>query len=153
MDAPWPLGAIAVLSSLLDSLWLSPGGPVWESLLVHFGGGFGTQFCSNLEAVSGLILELTRDSFWTSFGVPKVSRKVARRHTESQQIRIPTWKASVARFSGIIIGVVGPLHPTGACGGASNGRVALLQEAIFHEPQEFAVSRGRRDRGRREGGV
>ena len=39
------------------------------------------------------------------------------------------------------------------CGGASNGRVALLQEAIFNEPQEFAVPRGRRDRGRREGGV
>ena len=27
-------------------------------ILLHLGGGFGTQFCSNLEVVSGLILEL-----------------------------------------------------------------------------------------------
>ena len=61
---------------------------------------FGTHFWSILETVLGLILELIRDSCWNSFGAPKVSRRGTRRHTESPQIRIPTWKASVARFSG-----------------------------------------------------
>ena len=54
MAATWPLGAIAVSTSLLDSLWLSLGGPVWDPFLVHFGDGFGTH----VGADSGLILEL-----------------------------------------------------------------------------------------------
>ena len=49
MAAPWPLGAIAVATSLLESLWLSPGGPVWESFVIHFGGGFGSHVGADLE--------------------------------------------------------------------------------------------------------
>ena len=54
MDAPRVSCANPVSTSLLDSLWLPPGDPVWDSFLVHFGGGFGTHFGPD----SGLILEL-----------------------------------------------------------------------------------------------
>ena len=72
--------------------WTLPGPSapsLWpRHIWTHFGSLLGirfrTHFCSILEAVSGLILELIRDSFWTSFEAPKTSRKVARRrHTES----------------------------------------------------------------------
>ena len=52
MDAPWPLCAIAVGTSLLDPLWLHPGGPVWDPFLVHFGDGFGTHFGAHLERLN-----------------------------------------------------------------------------------------------------
>ena len=101
MAAPWPLGAIAVRSSLLDSLWLPPEDLVWDSFPVHFGGGFGTHFCSISEAVSGLILEL----IWSAESIPESSKKVyaetnKERPTESLELFSPTWKASVASFSG-----------------------------------------------------
>ena len=67
MVAPWPLGVIAVGTSLLDSLGLHPGDPVSESFLVHLGIRFGTHFCSLLEAVSGLILEL----IWSVERIPE----------------------------------------------------------------------------------
>ena len=62
----------------------------------------GAHFGVALEIKSGgPFRRWFRGSFWSSFGASKVSRKVVRRrHTESQKIRIPTWKASVARFSG-----------------------------------------------------
>ena len=71
--------------------WTLPG-PSAPSLSgrhiwTHFGSiledRFGTHFWSILETVLGLMLELIRDSFWSSFGVPEASRKVARRHMES----------------------------------------------------------------------
>ena len=52
MDAPWPLWPIAVPTSLLDPLWLHPGGPVWDPFLVHFGDGFGTHFGAHLERLN-----------------------------------------------------------------------------------------------------
>mgnify|MGYP005750862847 CR=1 FL=1 len=52
MAAPWPLKPIAVGTSLLDSLWLHPGGPVWDPFLVHFGDGFGTHFGAHLERLN-----------------------------------------------------------------------------------------------------
>ena len=54
MAAPRVSCAKPVRTSHLDSLWLSPGDPVSDSFLVHFGDGFGTHF----GADSGLILEL-----------------------------------------------------------------------------------------------
>ena len=52
MAAPWPLCLIAVPTSLLDPLWLHPGGPVWDPFLVHFGDGFGTHFGAHLERLN-----------------------------------------------------------------------------------------------------
>ena len=57
MAAPWPLWPIAVGTSLLDALWFPPGGPVWNAVLAHLGGGL-----------------------WIHFGASKVSRKVARQN-------------------------------------------------------------------------
>ena len=52
MAAPWPLCLIAVRTSLLDPLWLPPGGSVWDPFLVHFGDGFGTHFGAHLERLN-----------------------------------------------------------------------------------------------------
>ena len=52
MDAPWPLWPIAVGTSLLDPLWLHPGGPVWDPFLVQFGDGFGTHVGAHLERLN-----------------------------------------------------------------------------------------------------
>ena len=52
MDAPrvrWPK---PVPRPLLDSLWLHPGGPVWDPFLGHFGDGFGTHFGAHLERLN-----------------------------------------------------------------------------------------------------
>ena len=73
---------------------------------VTFGFTLALSWSTGLGIISGPFGKRFRDSFWSSSGAPKVARKVARRHTESQQIRISTWKASVARFSGM----VGPLY-------------------------------------------
>ena len=71
MTAPWSLEANPVSTSLLDSLWLPPEDLVWDSFPVHFGGGFGTHFCSISEAVSGLILKL----IWSAESIQESSRK------------------------------------------------------------------------------
>ena len=78
----------------------SPGEVRQPCRHVTFGLTLAPSWGSGLGLISGPFGRRFRDSFWSSSGAPKVSRKVARRHTESQQIRIPTWKASVARFSG-----------------------------------------------------
>ena len=49
MAAPWSLWTNPLVSSLFDSLWLSPGDPVLHSFLFHFGSGFGTHFGVDLE--------------------------------------------------------------------------------------------------------
>ena len=46
---PWGSCATPVGTSLLDSLWLPPGGPNSDSFLTHFGGGLGTHFGADLE--------------------------------------------------------------------------------------------------------
>ena len=67
---------------------------------VTFGLTLALSWRTGLGRISAPFRRRFRDSFWSSFGAPKVSWKVARRYTKSQKIRIPTWKASVARFSG-----------------------------------------------------
>ena len=54
MAARWGRWANPVSRPDLDSLWLPPGDPVWDSFLIHFGDGFGTHFGADSE----LILEL-----------------------------------------------------------------------------------------------
>ena len=71
MAAPWPLRATIVSTSLLDPLGLPLGGPVSDSFRVHFGGGVGTHFWSNLQAVSGLMLDL----ILSALSIPESSKK------------------------------------------------------------------------------
>ena len=60
MAAPWSLWTNPVSTSLLGSLWLPPGGPLWDSF-----------FGSILEAVSGLNFEM----IWSVQSIPESSRK------------------------------------------------------------------------------
>ena len=50
---------------------------------VTFGSTLAPSWRTGLGPISGPFWRRFWDSFWSSFGAPKVSRKVARRHTES----------------------------------------------------------------------
>ena len=86
MDAPWPLKPIAVGTSLLDPLWLHPGGPVWDPFLVHFGDGFGTHFGAHLERLNYPVEEQE--------GIRKLRRSV------SQPGKLPLHASQVAGEGG-----------------------------------------------------
>ena len=88
MDAPWPLCAIAVPTSLLDPLWLHPGGPVWDPFLVHFGDGFGTHFGAHLERLNYPVEEQE--------GIRKLRRSV------SQPGKLPLHASQVSFFANFI---------------------------------------------------
>ena len=86
MAAPWPLCAIAVGTSLLDPLWLHPGGPVWDPFLVHFGDGFGTHFGAHLERLNYPVEEQE--------GIRKLRRSV------SQPGKLPLHASQVVSYYG-----------------------------------------------------
>ena len=50
---------------------------------VTFGLTLALSWSTGLGLISGPFWRQFRDSFWSSFRAPKVSREVARRHTES----------------------------------------------------------------------
>ena len=96
MDAPWPLCAIAVPTSLLDPLWLHPGGPVWDPFLVHFGDGFGTHFGAHLERLNYPVEEQE--------GIRKLRRSV------SQPGKLPLHASQVFNLGALIGGKIGSLR-------------------------------------------
>ena len=90
---------------------------IWTHFGSLLGIRFGTHFWSILEVVSGLILELIRDSFWNSFGARKVSRKVARKYTDSQ-----SQPGKLALHASQVLSNYGSW--TGACGPSWSCRVS-----------------------------
>ena len=66
--------------------WALPG-PSGPSLrarhIFFFGLTLAPSWGSGLGLISGPFRSRFRDSFWSSFGAPKVSRKATRRHPES----------------------------------------------------------------------
>ena len=96
MDAPWPLCLIAVRTSLLDPLWLHPGGPVWDPFLVHFGDGFGTHFGAHF----GAHLERLNYPVEEQEGIRKLRRSV------SQPGKLPLHASQVILSPRIILGRV-----------------------------------------------